>query len=371
MSERLRVHYHLQCAPGEAAEEKARGIALEQTVELPDRVLSADVRQRMVGRIEELRALPEGGHGLIISYAQETLGGELTQLLNVLFGNISLKDGIHLARVEWPEAVLGWLGGPGHGIAGVRERLGVSERALLCTALKPMGSSAEALATAAHEFALGGIDIIKDDHGLANQPDAPFLDRLRACSEAVARANAQSGGRSQYFPNVTAGYAELPSRLRAAKEAGCQGVLINPWITGLDAMRWARDEFGLLLMAHPAMTGGLLRPDHGLAAPLLLGELFRLAGADAVIYPNAGGRFGFSEAGCEAINRALRAPLPGIRPALPTPGGGMDVARAGYWVKQYGLDTVLLIGGSLYAQGDIRTASRALREAVEQAGVGA
>lgn len=367
MNERLNISYILDCANGETAEEKALGIALEQTVELPMESIDGTTRERIVGRIDELAPLTDTQHHVRISYSLAAIGTELTQCLNLLFGNISLKRGIRIVGIDWPNALLQAFGGPAHGRDGLRALLDKPHGPLLCSALKPMGMSAEELAGRCHQFALGGVHIIKDDHGVADQPDAPFDERLLRCQEAVARANDKTGQRSLYFPNVTAGYRELPQRLQAARDAGCEGVLINPWITGLDAMRFARDEFGLALMAHPALTGAYFAPDHGINAELLLGDLFRLAGADASIYPNVGGRFGFSVDTCEAINDHLRRPLPGVKPSLPTPGGGMDIERAPEWIRRYGPDTIILIGGSLYAQNDLTAASKTLREALEAA----
>ncbi|HYW92273.1 MAG TPA: RuBisCO large subunit C-terminal-like domain-containing protein [Gammaproteobacteria bacterium] len=366
MSERLGITYELSCGRGESPERKARGIALEQTVELPAATLPPGIESAMVGRIETLE--PAGGNRFRarISYAPETVGGELTQLLNVLFGNISLKRGIRITGIAWPAALLRRLGGPAYGTAGIRRLTGVRERALLGTALKPIGLDAAALARRCEAFATGGIDLIKDDHGLADQPSAPFADRLQRCQEAVTRANARVGGNALYLPNVTAPFAEFPRRLEAARAAGCRAVLVSPWLAGLDSLRWARDQFGLALMAHPALTGSAFGRRHGIAPELVLGDLFRAAGADASIYPNADGRFGLSRRRCEAINGHLRGPLGELHPAFPVPAGGMDVARAPGWVRRYGIDTILLIGGSLYARGDLVRGARELLDAVRE-----
>jgi len=366
VSERLEVSYELFCGRGESAERKARGIALEQTVELPAATLPPGIESAMVGRIEALEPAGRNRYRARISYAPETIGGELTQLLNVLFGNISLKRGIRINGIAWPAGLLHRLGGPRHGIEGIRRLTGAWRRALLCTALKPMGLDAAALARRCEAFARGGIDLIKDDHGLANQPAAPFLERLHRCQEAVQRGNAHGGRNALYLPNVTAPLAELPRRLEAARDAGCRAVLISPWLAGPDSLRWARDEFGLALMAHPALTGSMFGERHGLAPELVIGDLFRAAGADASIYPNADGRFGFSRRRCEAINARLRGPLGDLRPAFPVPGGGMDAARAPGWVRRYGADTILLIGGSLYARRDLVRGARELLAAVRE-----
>ena len=46
--------------------------------------------------------------------------------------------------------------------------------------LTPQGSTVEHLARLAGTFARAGIDVIKDDHGLANQASSPFAERVPA-----------------------------------------------------------------------------------------------------------------------------------------------------------------------------------------------
>jgi ribulose-bisphosphate carboxylase large chain len=79
----------------------------------------------------------------------------------------------------------------------------------------------------------------------------------------------------------------------------------------------------------------------------LLGKLFRLLGADAVIFPNHGGRFGYSEAVCRALARAARDEWHGLEPCLPVPAGGMSTARVREMLDFYGIGVMLLIGGAL------------------------
>ena len=109
------------------------------------------------------------------------------------------------------------------GRAGLRELTGAADRPLLSTALKPMGLAPADLAELAYRFALGGIDLIKDDHGLTNQTFCPFEERLARCTEAVAKANRETGGRSIYLPNVTAAPEEMRRRARLANQAGAGG----------------------------------------------------------------------------------------------------------------------------------------------------
>ncbi len=334
---------------------RARDICLEQTVEVPDAVVpDGTIRDHVLGRLESFDPLPGGGFTARISYAVEIAGSELTQLLNVVFGNISIKAGIRAERLDLPEESLRAFRGPRFGRAGCRTLLGVPRRPLLCTALKPLGLSAEALAEVAYRCALGGIDIIKDDHGLANQAFAGFQERTRLCAEAVRRANRETGLRCVYAPNVTAPFDKIAARARVAKEHGAGGLLVCPGLTGLDAMRCLADDDALVLpiLAHPAFQGSyVLHPSSGLSHQLLFGQLARLAGADATIFPSFGGRFGFTRDECLGIVRGTELVMGSLAPIFPVPGGGMSLDRVPEMVEAYGNDVVLLIGGGLMSPG--------------------
>ena len=108
-----------------------------------------------------------------------------------------------------------------------------------------------------------------------------------------------------------------------------------------------------------------------IAPPLLLGRLFRLFGADATIFPNAGGRFSYSPDTCAAIADGARAPWHALAPAMPVPAGGMSVERVPEMRAAFGDDAMLLIGGSLLVAADaLEDRCRAFVAAVRE-GVGA
>jgi ribulose-bisphosphate carboxylase large chain len=364
--ERFRITYLLTCDPGEDAKTKADEIALEQTVELPAGCVSAELRELVVGSVEKIEDLEGARWRVVISYPVEAVGAEVPQFLNLLFGNISLKRGILVERVEWPNRWLSLFPGPRYGIDGLRRLCGVARRRpLLCAALKPMGLSATELARICGSFARGGVDIVKDDHGLADQASAPFDERLERCQEALARVNAETGGTTLYVPNVTGDAGRLESRLELTHRAGCRGVLLSPLLVGPDTVRHVAESSGLAVLAHPALSGAYFRHDHGIAPELLLGDIFRIIGCDGVIYPNVGGRFPFTEQDCVAIQTRLQAPLGSMRRAFPLLGGGIDVERVPYWFDRYGPDVIFLIGAGLYAQADLARASAELSRAIK------
>jgi len=101
---------------------------------------------------------------------------------------------------------------------------------------------------------------------------------------------------------------------------------------------------------------------------MMFGTIQRLAGADISVFPNVGGRFGFSAAECGEIADACRAPEGPGRPMLPSPGGGMSVERAGDMAAMYGDDVVYLLGGSLLRLGEnIGEGIAAMRAALDAA----
>jgi len=359
-ADRFEVTYRM-AGPPEEAEARARTIALEQTVELPDPVVvDADIREHVIGRLERLEPVDQGSARATISYEVGTAGADLTQLLNVIFGNSSIQPGLRVEAVALPETLLRRLSGTRFGSAGLRERLAVPDRPLLCTALKPMGLSADALAELAYRFALGGIDIVKDDHGLADQAYAPFEERVGRCVEAVDRANRETGLHAVYAPNVSAPGSATLARARLAASAGAGAALVMPGLVGFGSMlELARnDTVNLPLLMHPAFLGSFVaHPATGVAHDVLFGTFARLAGADATIFPNYGGRFAFSKDECLAIAGAARAPLGDLRPIFPTPGGGMVLSRVPELLALYGNDVMLLIGGDLYRAGPDVTAN--------------
>jgi ribulose-bisphosphate carboxylase large chain len=155
-----------------------------------------------------------------------------------------------------------------------------------------------------------------------------------------------------------------------AKAAGAGGLLISPGLTGFDTMRHlaAADRIALPIMSHPALQGSfVVYPDHGIGHFALFGQIARLAGADASIFPNVGGRFSFSRDECRAIAEGTAVPMDGIKPIFPAPGGGMSLARVPEMLDLYGREVIFLIGGGLHTHGpDLVKNCRYFRQMVER-----
>ena len=342
----------------------ASGIAREQTVEVPPGVAAAAVEARTIGVVVSVEVAGPRRARVAIDYPWRELVSDLPQLLNLLYGNISLQRGIRIAGVDWPAELLRQFPGPACGVAGLRALTGVAGRPLLAGALKPVGLGVRELARLAGECARGGLDLVKDDHSLADQPAAPFRERVLTVAEHVARANRQTGRSCLYVPNLTGPVDRLAERLDDLRDAGVRAALVAPLLLGLDTVRALATSSGVALVGHPAFAGSLVAPRQGLAPGLLFGDLFRVAGCDVVIYPNAGGRFPFTLGDCRAIQRRLLAPLSGLRPAFAMVAGGIDAAKLERWLPEYAVDTIFLLGGSLLGRPDLAAAASELSELV-------
>lgn len=342
----LRATYHIAAKPQDI-QARAEALAIEQSIEMPVlAVQHPNVLEEILGRVEAVEPVGENRFRVVLELSVATTGFEVGQLLNVLFGNCSLQEDVELVDVDLPPALLSVFSGPKFGLAGLREIVGAYDRPLTCTALKPGGISPEDLAKLAYTFALGGLDFIKDDHGIANQAYSPFAARVAAVQKAVEAANRETGGKSCYAPNLSGSPETLLAQAQIAREEGIKAVMMAPMLVGLLVFYQLVQELKLPVLAHPAFAGLRIAP------PVFFGKLFRLFGADAVIYPNYGGRFSYSQQTCAELAGLARASWGHVLSAMPVPAGGMTVERVREMLEFYGRDSMLLIGGGLLSAGD-------------------
>ena len=342
---------YLVARPAAEIGRAARQIAVEQTVEVPEALITPDIEARVVGKVLGIeRAGSPELHRVAIAYDAALSGWELPRLLNLVYGNVSLQEGIRLVDLDLPASFLARFKGPNYGVAGLRRLLGVNGRPLLATALKPNGAPVSDFELLARDFVRAGGDVVKDDQNLCDAGIPAFAERVRRVQAAVDAANAEAGGSAIYCPILCGPADELEPRVEAVLAAGAKGVLAPPFLLGLDTVRLLAARHGLVVLAHPAFTGTFFSDrGHGMTPSLLLGTLFRLAGCDVSIFPSPGGRFGFTKEEGAELSTRLKGPLGGLAPAFPAPAGGMTFENLPDMARDYGPDSVFLVGGGLLA----------------------
>lgn len=370
--DRFGVQYRLFAKSQLDAESFAAAIALENTVEIPrDVVPKGYIEDVVLGQVLNVVQETETTWLSEIRFHIDAVGTELPQLLNVIFGNASILKGVKVIGFKFNSDITDLFPGARFGATGIRALIGKDEGGFVCPVIKPQGSTIRDLAQLCYQTAVAGADIIKEDHGLSNQKNATFKSRIPVCAEAVAKANAErqaSGitGQAIYLVNIGGHGDEVEELAFYAKEHGAGGILLIPGLFGFDAIqRLARNEdFGLPIMAHPSFLGPyVLSNDTGFSHGSLFGDLMRLAGADISVFPNYGGRFGFTKSQCRQIIERCFASDGIGKPILPSPGGGMTLDRLNELYATYGEDSVYLIGGSLLRQRE--NIGDAIREMLE------
>lgn len=352
--ETFQVIYQVHASAKEI-EKRAGDIALEQSVEVPlQAVKRQEILDGVVGKVENITKITSEQFEISIDFNVVNSGFEPAQFLNVLFGNVSLQPGIKLIDVNLPDSLIKCFGGPRFGMAGIRNITGAPDRPLTATALKPLGLSAKDLAELCRTFAQARIDIIKDDHGIADQSYASFEDRATLCQQAVDEVHSQTGHRTIYVPNMTGTPSALKQQAQIVQNLGVRAVMMAPMLTGMPVFHEIVSKpIDIPVMAHPAFAGS-----PSIAPELMLGKIFRLFGADISIFPNYGGRFSYNQQVCKKLADNLRQPWAGMASAFPVPAGGMDIERVSEMVRFYGNDVILLIGGSLLVADDVLAKSR-------------
>jgi len=352
---RFTVTYSIK---GTASEVKKRAfnICVEQTIEFPYHLVKDKyIRNEIVGKIRSIKPISKNQYLAKITYCEDSAGSELTQLLNVIFGNTSIIPGIRVESIELSHGLSKNLKGPRFGVKGIRKLLKAYNRPLICSAIKPMGLSPKELAGLAYKFALGGVDFIKDDHGLANQTFSPYKQRVKLVAQTVKKANKAAGKTCLYAPNVTAdGDYEIIRRAKFAKKAGAGALVISPGLAGFNIVKRISSDSSISLpvLLHPALLGSFTVDKYsGFSHFFLYGQLARMCGADISIFPNYGGRFSFSKKDCKNIALGCKTKMNGIKEIFPGPGGGMTLANVKQMKKFYGNDAVFLMGGGLHSAG--------------------
>src|SRR5579875_3789138 len=257
--------YRVLAAPGleRRAEQMAVGMTVGSFTDLPAAAKTRlqEYRGRVLG-IEE-----DGVSARIrIGYPRRNLPAQLSALLTVVFGKVSLDGEIRLEGLELSPSFLHELPGPQHGVPGLRQRLGVPDRPLLMSIFKSEnGRRLDEWEAALYDQWIGGADLVKDDEIFFADVDAPAQARAEKARALAERVEAETGRRPLYVLNLTAPGPEMPEQAARLMEAGAEAFLVAPYTVGLDTLAaLGRLDPPPILLAHPAFSGAFINaPGHG------------------------------------------------------------------------------------------------------------
>ena len=274
-------------------EEAAAAVAAESstgtwTTVWSDLLTDLDYYKGRAYRIEDVPGDKESFYAFVAYPLDLFEEGSIVNVLTSLVGNVFGFKAVRALRLEdirFPLHYVKTCGGPPNGIQVERDRMDKYGRPFLGATVKPkLGLSAKNYGRAVYEMLRGGLDFTKDDENVNSQPFMRWQNRFEFVSEAVRKAQEETGERKGHYLNVTAPTCEeMFKRAEFAKECGAP-IIMHDFLTGgftanTSLANWCRDN-GMLLHIHRAMHAVIDRnPKHGIHFRVLA-KCLRLSGGD-------------------------------------------------------------------------------------------
>lgn len=119
-------------------------------------------------------------------------GGNVQNIMTYIAGNVfGMKEAkaLKLLDVWFPRVMLDQYDGPSYTLDDMREYLGVYDRPILGTIVKPkMGLTSSEYAEVCYDFWSGGGDFVKNDEPQANQDFCPYDKMVQYVKEAMDKS---------------------------------------------------------------------------------------------------------------------------------------------------------------------------------------
>ena len=361
---------------------KASSLAIGQTIGtwVPVPGITDSIRKKYMGRVVNIFDVPSYeldsqdvpdllNYIVQIAYPCENFGSDFPLLITSLLGNdASTSAQVKLLDIVFPNQFLENFSGPKYGLKGIQEYLGISNRPILLSMIKPCtGLSPEEAKSIFYNVAKGGVDIIKDDELMGNPIYSNPVDRVKAFKEVAQQVFDETGHKVKYFVNITSGLSDILENIDTLEKAGADGLMVNFSILGYSTLKYISEHTKLPILGHSAgvgiMTEGL---ESGMTTPLAVGKLSRLAGADITMINTPYGGYPLrNQKYIQTINN-LVLPLKNIKPTMPSIGGGVHPGIVEKYINEVGKDIVLAAGGAIqgHNMGAIAGA-RAMRQAID------
>lgn len=375
--------YHIRLPREVDVLKKAATLAVGQTIGtwIPIPGITEEIREKYMGKVVNVFDVPSlelatqitedrREYLIQIAYPSVNFGTDLPLLVTALLGNdASTSAQVKLLDIEFSEEFARKFRGPRYGIKGIQNFAGINDRPILLNMIKPCtGLTPKEGARIFYETAIGGVDFIKDDELLGNPVYSKPEERVRAYREAAEAAYERTGERVKYFVNITSGAGEIIDNVKRAEEAGADGLMINFAATGYSMLKYVAERTVLPILGHSADTGMYYEGTmNGMASPLAVGKLARLAGADIVMIntPYGGGYPLLHQKYMQTVAQ-LTLPFYEIKPSMPSIGGGVHPGMVEKYIREVGKDVVLAAGGAIQGHPFGATAgARAMRQAID------
>jgi len=296
--------------------------------------------------------------------------GNIPQYLSVIAGNLfglgALKK-VRLQDVVFPEKLVRAHSGPRVGIEDARQILGVFDRPLVGTIVKPkVGLDPTGTAEVAAAAVRGGLDLVKDDETLTDQSFCPMVPRVDAVMTALDKAEMETGKKAFYAVNVTTGADQILERAEQAIDHGANMVMIDVLTAGFSALEVLSRNVNVPVHVHRTMHGAMTRDKgHGISM-VVISKLVRLAGGTNLHTGSYLGKMAGEREENDQSREALRGEWYGLKRIFPVASGGIYPAKVHANLDGYGIDCIVQAGGGVHGHpGGTVAGARAMVQATE------
>lgn len=225
--------------------------------------------------------------------------GNVQNIFTYIVGNVlGMKEikALKLLDVWFPPAMLEQYDGPSYTIDDMREYLGVYDRPILGTIVKPkMGLTSAEYAEVCYDFWVGGGDFVKNDEPQADQDFCPYDKMVLHVKKAMDKAVKETGKKKVHSFNVSAAdFDTMIKRCEMIKAAGFEpgsyAFLIDGITAGWMAVQTLRRHYpDVFIHFHRAAHGAFTRDENPIGfTVLVLSKFARLAGASGIHTGTAG-----------------------------------------------------------------------------------
>ncbi|MCH5583989.1 2,3-diketo-5-methylthiopentyl-1-phosphate enolase [Shimazuella sp. AN120528] len=352
--------------------EKAEQIALGLTVGSWTSLPEVDQKQlaKHKGEVISVKEISDDQGLITISYPAVNFSADIPAILTTVFGKLSLDGKVKLVDLDFTPELAQRFPGPAFGNLGVRNLLEVSDRPLLMSIFKGiLGRDLTFFKQQLRAQALGGVDIVKDDEILFDNPATPFEQRIDAAKKVLQETEHETGEATLYAVNLSGRSTELLEKAKRAVQLGANALLFNVFTYGLDTLQALAEDKDICIpiLAHPSFGGAVTASAHyGVSAPLWYGKLLRAAGADLVLFPSPYGSVALEKNAALGIARELTSPHEKWKRALPVPSAGIHPALVPRLIEDFGMNSVINAGGGVHGHPDGAAAGgKAFRQAIQ------
>ena len=353
---------------GISLKEAAGGVAAESSVGTWTELTTIKPYvEKLAARVFSIK-----GNNIRVAYPIELFEpGNMPNILSSVAGNVfglrALKN-LRLNDIVLPRELVQSFKGPEYGIDGIRELLGVKDRPLVGTIIKPkLGLKTKDHAQVAYDAWVGGCDVVKDDENLSSQRFNPFDDRVVETLEMRDQAEQETGEKKVYMVNITSETEEMLKRAQFVKDHGGRYLMIDILTCGFSALQTLREQdFGFVIHAHRAGHAAFTKnTKHGVSMKVIA-KVARIIGVDQLHVGTVVGKMSETREEVSENCEALKTDMYGLNEVMPVASGGLYPGLVPALMSFFGNDFVIQAGGGIHGHTDgTVSGAMAMRQAVD------